>query len=345
MIAQLIYWYPLDDNTPRDGGSQRAFAWEAALQNAGFEVRDSPIHSSLPGDDRPDLVGSLKRRVLPMPMQRQHVVDADADLVIATVPAVFRSVIRQVRPHQRLILDWMDRWSVNARTMSTAHWASVPGGRAQSLSWRRRESRFPGRATLNTYAGYADAAAAGPGSRGVWLPTPTRTAVGRIPKGAVSVTRLGMIGNFAYAPNRESLDQFLARYSTRLRDRDIELVVAGYGSDRYASDESFTVLGPVDDLDAFYASVDAVVVPIWHGGGIKVKAVEALAHGVPVFVTDHVREGFSPEFSAFMTDLDELFANQPLCPPPVPAETFDARFSFAAFQAAVIDALNDVGPP
>jgi hypothetical protein len=39
------------------------------------------------------------------------------------------------------------------------------------------------------------------------------------------------------------------------------------------------------------------------GGGMKVKVVEAMMHGVPVIATDHSTEGLPPAISAVCTDL------------------------------------------
>jgi hypothetical protein len=48
------------------------------------------------------------------------------------------------------------------------------------------------------------------------------------------------------------------------------------------------------------------VVPIHHGGGIKVKAVEALSFGLPVFGTEHVRSGLSPDMGSLILPLERL---------------------------------------
>jgi len=50
------------------------------------------------------------------------------------------------------------------------------------------------------------------------------------------------------------------------------------------------LLGFVDNLDALYASVRAVISPV-DGTGIKIKVLEALAAGVPVFASEHTIQG------------------------------------------------------
>lgn len=46
-----------------------------------------------------------------------------------------------------------------------------------------------------------------------------------------------------------------------------------------------TYLGEVSDIDAFYQSVDAVVVPVVSGSGMAIKFAEAISRGVPTIST------------------------------------------------------------
>lgn len=55
--------------------------------------------------------------------------------------------------------------------------------------------------------------------------------------------------------------------------------------------EGATVIGYVDDLDALYAETDIVVNPVTFGGGLKIKCVEALAHGKPLITSPVGAEG------------------------------------------------------
>lgn len=53
------------------------------------------------------------------------------------------------------------------------------------------------------------------------------------------------------------------------------------------------VIGAVDDVADFYASVDMIAVPNSFGTGLKIKAVEALSYGMPVASTAHGFLGFN----------------------------------------------------
>jgi len=62
-------------------------------------------------------------------------------------------------------------------------------------------------------------------------------------------------------------------------------------------------LGFVEDLAKIYASSKAVISPV-DGTGLKIKVVEALRHGKPVFASDHSREGLPPGWGECVFDLD-----------------------------------------
>ena len=47
------------------------------------------------------------------------------------------------------------------------------------------------------------------------------------------------------------------------------------------------VHGRADDLESHYAAADLCINPVRHGGGLKIKTVEALAHGRPLVATSH----------------------------------------------------------
>jgi glycosyltransferase involved in cell wall biosynthesis len=58
------------------------------------------------------------------------------------------------------------------------------------------------------------------------------------------------------------------------------------------------LLGYCERLEDFYAAVDVVVTPLIIGTGLKIKTVEALAHGKPVIGTRLAFEGLDPTYEA-----------------------------------------------
>jgi glycosyltransferase involved in cell wall biosynthesis len=101
--------------------------------------------------------------------------------------------------------------------------------------------------------------------------------------------RIVFVGDFTYPPNREGLAFLAEQVLPRAWERQPELRVSvvGRGPAEPPADPRIEVLGFVDDLRAEYARVDAVVVPLLHGGGSPLKFIEALAYALPVVATEH----------------------------------------------------------
>ena len=93
-------------------------------------------------------------------------------------------------------------------------------------------------------------------------------------------------GHFGYEANRRGVERFLddgwPASCGRARP-NARLAIAGGGIDdalraRFTRD-GVDVLGLVADLPAVIATARAVIVPIWEGGGTRLKVLEALAAG------------------------------------------------------------------
>nr|WP_269450070.1 glycosyltransferase family 4 protein [Arthrobacter sp. U41] len=221
-----------------------------------------------------------------------------------------------------------------------------PGGLAQSLWWRRLESRLPVKAAGNAFAGHQDFLSLSRSRRvpSAWLPTPVEWPESIVPRPSKRPRRIGFLGNMNYPPNVMSLKQFLSTYADRLGLMGMELVVAGYGSEVVKSWTSqVTVLGAVGDVAAFYSAVDAVIVPINHGGGIKVKALEAMVYGVPIYGTEHVRSGFDPSFWKYIGDVYDLMNDDHRNLEVAPLRAMHSRFSESSFTEGVGDLLRRSG--
>ena len=104
----------------------------------------------------------------------------------------------------------------------------------------------------------------------------------------------GMIANFHYPPNLDAYRRLIQEWLPSLLPTASRIVVAGFGSEGLPRVPNVDIIGPVDTVDEFYDLVDVVVVPIERGGGMKVKVVEAMMHGVPVMATEHAMDGLPP---------------------------------------------------
>jgi glycosyltransferase involved in cell wall biosynthesis len=75
--------------------------------------------------------------------------------------------------------------------------------------------------------------------------------------------------------------------------------------------DDIKLLGRVDKLQEFYRQVDVVVNPVEFGTGLKIKNVEALAHGKPLITTLHGMIGLpvnSESAAEVVSDSDEMLA-------------------------------------
>ncbi len=135
-------------------------------------------------------------------------------------------------------------------------------------------------------------------------------------------------GHFGFLPNRLGLERFLAAGwpETLRRFPGATLEVAGAGiepelAERLAATPGVRVLGLVPDAATAIARSGAVLVPIWEGGGTRLKVLEALASGRPVAGTPVGVEGIgfedgrhglvADEPAALGAALAELLADPP----------------------------------
>jgi glycosyltransferase involved in cell wall biosynthesis len=113
-------------------------------------------------------------------------------------------------------------------------------------------------------------------------------AVGPPPGGR----RVLFFGRLDYAPNALGLRRFALEAWPRVAAAlpGAELVVVGAGLEAGLAAElgaldGVRIRGEVEDLRAELAAADVVVVPIWQGGGTRLKVLESLAAARPVLGT------------------------------------------------------------
>ncbi|MFL5887073.1 MAG: glycosyltransferase [Thermoleophilaceae bacterium] len=109
-----------------------------------------------------------------------------------------------------------------------------------------------------------------------------------LPDTPPATQRVFFFGQFAWPPNADGMRRFAEEGWGLVRETcpDAELRIAGPGSADALGDlariPGVEVLGFVDDLIAELAQTRAVVVPVWSGGGTRIKVLEALAAARPV---------------------------------------------------------------
>lgn len=62
--------------------------------------------------------------------------------------------------------------------------------------------------------------------------------------------------------------------------------------DKISAVSNVDIIGTVEELQSYYTKADAVVMPIFMGGGMKVKTAEALMYGKNIFASKEALEGY-----------------------------------------------------
>lgn len=105
---------------------------------------------------------------------------------------------------------------------------------------------------------------------------------------------------FAYPPNSEAAQILIDQIYPRLRETfpNCRLMLVGVEPTRYMrqaakQDPGIVVTGTVPDVRPYLAAASVVVVPLWQGGGTRLKILEAFAAGRPVVSTAKGAEGIN----------------------------------------------------
>jgi glycosyltransferase involved in cell wall biosynthesis len=127
--------------------------------------------------------------------------------------------------------------------------------------------------------------------------------------------RLGMIGVFAYPPNRDGVLWFLKNVWPKIRQIDkFEFVLVGRGGEEIAAafpDCGVTARGFVKSLSQEVDGWAGMIVPTRIGGGTHVKIAEGMSMGLPIVSTTHGCRGYKVENGkeVIVADGDYAFAN------------------------------------
>jgi glycosyltransferase involved in cell wall biosynthesis len=288
-----------------DGGGKRVAAFRRALDYIGG-VRVVAVGPTGPDGDARVLrspIHRAKRRLLPVPLrkpvERTLGTPPDTGPTLSLVPSAHDWSLRAGPTW----LDFADLWSDIARNHArTVDPVSATFNRAQARIWAAREAKEAGASNVASVASWADRERLGGDT--VWLPTPVSDRFNTARRTSAPESRTcGMLANFDYPPNRDAYRRLVTEWLPVLTQTFERVVVAGFGSDGLPRSPQVDILGPVSSVASFYQNVDAVLAPLERGGGMKVKVVEAMMHGVPVIATEHAAEGLPPAVSAACSPL------------------------------------------
>ena len=99
----------------------------------------------------------------------------------------------------------------------------------------------------------------------------------------------------AYLPNVDAINWFIANCWPLISEkyRNVRLVVCGTVcmNVKLLDQPQITCKGFVADIDEIYEEADIIINPVRFGAGLKIKNLEALAHGRPLVTTHHGARG------------------------------------------------------
>ena len=123
------------------------------------------------------------------------------------------------------------------------------------------------------------------------------------------------VGKMSYAPNEEAVKYFANTIFPTVKEKisDCRFIVVGKdpGAEIKKMEEKMDgviVTGEVDDVGKYYNEADLVVIPLLHGGGVKVKLLEAMGYGVPIISSEIGIQGtgFNDENMIIATNATEF---------------------------------------
>jgi hypothetical protein len=132
---------------------------------------------------------------------------------------------------------------------------------------------------------------------------------------AYETSDLYHLGSMDWLPNVVGIRWFANSVWPRVRagEAGARFHLAGRDSDRIGLNTTipgFEIHGPVDDAAAFIRDHGILVVPLHAGSGMRIKIIEAMAHGKPIISTRIGAEGIplTSGHDAILADSAEAFA-------------------------------------
>jgi glycosyltransferase involved in cell wall biosynthesis len=266
----------------------------AALRERGWEVEVTPFAPGL----RDRAAQHLARRPSPYLTPVSERLAAAPEAAFVQLEHTMSAYYLGLRPGTPSVLSLHNLDSEVA--------AATGGARARiraSATAAQERRAFPAADRVLCVSEHDAEAVAALGGRPLLVPNGVDADLFDVAAGPAREELAVFFGHFGYRPNRAGMLRFLREGWPRTLEAvpRARLAVAGAGidADVRAELEAFAgveVLGLVDDLPALLARAAAVLVPLWEGGGTRLKALEAMAAARPVVGTPLgvERIGFRP---------------------------------------------------
>lgn len=122
--------------------------------------------------------------------------------------------------------------------------------------------------------------------------------------------KLLFVGSY-FLPNVNGVKWFAENVAAKI---PYQVQIVGKGMERIKDEikaDNIEIIGGVDDLSVYYYDAEAVIMPIFIGGGMKVKTAEAMMYGKTIFATKEALEGYtSIEGAVFECNTADEFVKQ-----------------------------------
>ena len=169
-----------------------------------------------------------------------------------------------------------------------------------------------------------------------------------VPRPSHGIRRVGIIGKMSWPPNGQAVDELLDVVLPKAQalGLDLEVVLAGDGSERYARRAHVKALGIVEQVDEFYDEIDAVVMP--RNGlvtGVSIKVAEAFERGVRVIVPRAIARDLALEMAVSIAETADEVAAELVSPPTQPPRLDDGRSERRGRIGAMLEAHSRQGGP
>ena len=240
------------------------------------------------------------------------------DFVIVDFPQMLGNISDRVMKSGKVILNQHNIEYMALRNMSSLHknilirCASLI--ESYRLQWLEEQYYKRNLITLYTFVSIDDKTFFEEkyGLRNTLL-VPVGTEACKLEKPFTSDFTISYMGKMEYPPNAEAAVWFAKNVYNRLKLQIPNLKYYIVGKNPLVDvcnlnklDKSIIVTGTVEDVKEYFAKSDLIVVPLFHGGGVKVKLLEALGYGKLVITTSKGIEGTS-----FQNNKELLVADNP----------------------------------
>lgn len=166
----------------------------------------------------------------------------------------------------------------------------------QMRLWQRREKNILERFDALCVCSQTDRKELGAAGKIFVVPNGFNPPVNPVVRQPAVPPRIGFVGAFQYRPNREGMDWFVRQVWPQILratpQARLRLIGAGSENISWPSDQNIDPLGFVKDVESEMATWALSIVPVFVGGGTRIKIAEAFSRRCPIVSTTLGAHGY-----------------------------------------------------